>query len=189
MEREDTALAEVVFLYSDFLLSFFQKEFKVLERNDIMTVMDDLFMSLWERPGQYDPARSKLKSYLVMALRGDLRNAVKRKEQRREIHAVDVELIADSLEQEAEDPWQTASDREKLERIYGRLREIFPFEPDYTVACMVVEGIRSREKYARVLGLEDLPPDEYASEVDRAKDRVKKKLNRNNWKEFLEQNK
>ena len=49
------------------------------------------------------------------------------------------------------------------------------------VAEMVIEKIREREKYAAVLGIEDLSDPEIKAQVDRHKDKIKRKLSRCNW--------
>ena len=84
-----------------------------------------------------------------------------------------------------EDPEKREHDRKRLERVYAALQEIFPDELDYTVAKMVVAGIRDRWEYAEAIGCWNLPKAEMERGVDRYKDKIKTKLKRYNWENIL----
>jgi len=112
-----------------------------------------------------------------MAAGADLKNARER-EKRRAAHHV---ALADvELRSAARNRWWTSTvdpvaddDAESI----ARLREQFHGQ-ERDVVELIVDGERRTERFARVLGLQDRPREEQAREVKRAKDRVKKRLQR-----------
>ena len=132
-----------------------------------------------DRPGRYDPAQAPLRAYLAMAAYGDYRNGTSKERRHTSRQAT---LTGDSLAEV-----EVADDRQELEGLLTRIstREWWPHveeaigDPvDRQVMLMVMNGVRSTESYARVLGIGNLPADEQARQVKKAKDRIAKRLRR-----------
>ena len=182
---EDTALAELIDLHSEGLLEQATGNFgKKLDEQEIMSEMMDLFLSMLERPGQYK-RRQSFRRFLWAALRNDLLNLIDKKTRREKKLADAVEHYHERSAMGGEDPEKREHDRKRLERVYAALQEIFPDELDYTVAKMVVAGIRDRWEYAEAIGCWNLPKAEMERGVDRYKDKIKTKLKRYNWENIL----
>jgi hypothetical protein len=61
---------------------------------------------------------------------------------------------------------------------FAEVREALPDEKDRRAVLLLMEGERSTDAFARVWGLEELPPDDRFAEVKRNKDRIKVRLRR-----------
>jgi hypothetical protein len=145
------------------------------------SIATDLLLDVGTRPEQYDPDRLSLFAYLRMAARGDVSNALE-KEQRRTAHYVSWENVEigtharNSTWTSAADPADEvieALDREKV----LAMREQFN-DRDWECVLLLLDGERRTEPFAVALGLQDRPKGQQALEVKRAKDRLKKKLQR-----------
>jgi hypothetical protein len=132
-----------------------------------------------DRPDRYDPAQAPLRAYLGMAAYGDYRNATSKERRHTSRQAT---LTGDSLTEV-----EIADDRQELEGLLARIsaREWWPHveeaisDPvDRQVLLMVMNGVRSTESFARVLGIGGLPAGEQARQVKKAKDRIAKRLRR-----------
>jgi RNA polymerase sigma-70 factor (ECF subfamily) len=113
-----------------------------------------------------------------MAAEGDLKNALAKLRRRKE-----KEITLDDVDLEAADgnrmegPGDAAGEMD-VDDIRSGVRRLFPDPRDRQVADLVLDGERSIEPFARLLGLEGLPVDERRREVKRHKDRIKKRLER-----------
>ena len=185
--RDPTAPTDLADQYLPLLLDWLRRTFH--EDDALLTeVAIELILSLGERPEQYDPNRRPLPTYLRMAARWDLKNALAR-ESRRTAHLVpldidddppsDVEVRPRARNREwarTPDPADTVVDALYREKVLA-MREYFD-ERDWEVVELQMDGERRTERYASVLGLQDRPRDEQVRAVKRAKDRIKKRLQR-----------
>lgn len=146
--------------------------------SDIAT---DLILDLGERPERYDADKRSLTGYLRMAANRDVLNA-RQSEHRRVAHLAPLARVElqpparNSTQAGTSDPADTVADAPDDERIRA-MRTHFN-DRDWAVAELQLEGERSTARYAAVLGLADRPEEEQKREVKRAKDRVKKRLQR-----------
>lgn len=178
---DPTAPTDLANQYLPPLLDWLRHRFSNKDDALLTEVAIELILNLGERPEQYDPNRLSLSAYLRMAARGDLKNALARESRRVAHHAQldDVEVQSRARNREwarASDPADTVVDalyREKALAMRGHFDE-----RDWEVVELQMDGERRTERYASVLGLQDRPRDEQVRAVKRAKDRIKKRLQR-----------
>jgi RNA polymerase sigma-70 factor (ECF subfamily) len=149
----------------------------------VETIATDVVLATAEHPERYQPDRGSLGNYLHMAARGDLLNAFKRDSRRaaRERPMDPVELAAlegNSLQDDA-DPAEIVAARESVDpALLALVRDNFSVRDRQIVELMVVDEVRDTNVYARLLGIEHLPPEQRKREVKRVKDRLIKRLRR-----------
>jgi len=135
-------------------------------------------------PERYDPARASLLGWLVWQANADLIN-IYRSAQRQFERNVEIKSQLRNDSDDAEQPFDTvggSSDRYPVledSGMWARIRVAFPDrrERELIWRCWV-EGERSTEVAAAILGLTDLPTAEQQQQVKIVKDRIKKKLRR-----------
>jgi RNA polymerase sigma-70 factor (ECF subfamily) len=177
------ATAELAEAYLDPLARWLQLRFPKEDPHLLQDAAIDAVLSLAERPHQYDPGRSSLATYLRMAARRDVLNAL-RSQRRRQRHQAPVEAV--ELEQRAgnslldvvDDPAESIVRAEPLSaELATLLHETFD-GPERQVVQLMLEGERRTAVYAQLLGLDRRPEIEQAREVKRVKDRLQKRLQR-----------
>lgn len=136
-------------------------------------------------PNRYDPNRASLVGWLVMQAHGDLKNDHASKLRRFERDwLVESELPPDpNTDAPPMVGDQVASHDTVLavetSAVFAAVRAAFPDERDRQLIWLTcIEGSRSTDEAARVLGLENLPSAERTAQVKRAKDRVMRRLRR-----------
>jgi DNA-directed RNA polymerase specialized sigma24 family protein len=178
-----TAPAEIAELFLPELVRDLRGRYRNLHDPDVVDLaVEDAVLSYLRRPGQFDPARSTLWRYLRMSARGDLLNLLA---QSKAILATQsgpevIELDSADTEYEIEDGSLAVEDQVSmnLSPIWQTLEELFDDLPDREVALLLMERVRSMAQYARALGAEAMPREEQERVVKRAKDRVRKTLQR-----------
>jgi len=151
---------------------------RLRESDFLRDAASDALISYIKQPTQFDPAKRGLFGFLVMAAEGDLRNALAKTTRRkqREISVEDVELAGAGGKERLDAP--DLDTRLEVERMRGRIGELFKDPRDREAVELLIEGERSTEAFAKVWGLERLSAKEQASQVKRYKDRIKKMLDR-----------
>ena len=81
MERDETALREVIALYGGVLLGMARRV--VADPGLAEEVAQDAFVALWRRPGAFDPTRGSLQAFLLGVTRYKAIDLVRREETRR----------------------------------------------------------------------------------------------------------
>jgi RNA polymerase sigma-70 factor (ECF subfamily) len=183
------ASAELVDAVYEPLVERLQRAFpKVRDPALIRDAVTDALMAYIEIPGSYEPSRRDLLGYLEMAARGDLLNALARTRRRdqREIPVANVELQAldgnSSLNMSAGHHESKTADTEGVVNLQAAVDTLFPEARDRELAALVVAGERSTRRFAEVLSLTHLAPDEQRRVVKQHKDRIKKRLRRSGEK-------
>jgi RNA polymerase sigma-70 factor (ECF subfamily) len=146
----------------------------------------DAVLNYAERPDQFDPSKRGLFGYLEMSAHGDLLNAlaaVKRRRQReRSLDVVELPLEQRNKASMTREPSATLEDHVisdlTSQRMIARVREAAETPQDVKVLQLMIDGERSTERYAEVLGLQNLTAVQRRREVKRHKDRMKKRLER-----------
>jgi hypothetical protein len=182
LSRDPTATSDLVVSYLEPLTAWLRSTFPREDDALLETVATDLLLSVGERPEQYDPDRLSLMSYLHMAARGDVRNAreSEHRHTRRHSPLEDVELRPPARNSQwaiASDPADTVLAALDDGDTVLAMRHHFD-ETEWEVVQMVLDGERRTVEFARVLSLHDLPRAAQVREVKRAKDRLKKRLQR-----------
>lgn len=135
-------------------------------------------------PHIYNPDRSSLFNFLLMAADRDLRN-LWAAEKRRLKHEVidldrdesDVALNGSEAElvDERANPDRLDLDQDELK---ARIQQVLPDPRDQEMLALMMEGERRTEAFAQILGITSLPPAEQRTVVKRHKDRIKQRLRR-----------
>ena len=136
-----------------------------------------------EHPEHYDPARLGLGSYLGMAARGDLKNALQ-KASRRGAHQAPLEAVElggvarNPFTEDADDPAEpVAGGGTTTPALLAVVHAAFQPQ-ERAVLALMLDGERRTAVYARLLGLEHRSTTDQAREVKRVKDRFDKRLRR-----------
>jgi DNA-directed RNA polymerase specialized sigma24 family protein len=183
---DPTASAELFENYQGKLVNALSKF--LWQRDDSLTVdaATDALFEYIQNPSAYDPGKSRLFSYLFLAAKRDLINAVNRKATR-EKHEISTNVVEDGESDrnnmlEAVD--RNAPDEPRQVRImYGRelglkLMEEISDPIDRAVLALMVENVRETDEYVSVLGITHLPAAEQRKKVKLHKDRINKQLER-----------
>ncbi len=131
-----------------------------------------------DEPERYDPERSTLRSYLGMMAHSHFRDA-RKKEQRYADHQVSFSLLS-ALEMEQ----QLASSTEEVENAFvvkeslEQLNAAFTDPIERRIVSLIVNRVRSRDPYVRVLNLQHLSEPEQRKEVKRVRERLVKRMRR-----------
>lgn len=181
LQHDPTAPSDLAERYLPSLVDALQSTFPDIDDALLEDVAIELILAFAQRPEHYDPGRAGLASYLRMAARRDVQNAIQ-SQRRRDHHHVPLEdvelhpLARNILWASNRDPADTLADRLDDERV-ARLREQFQ-GTEREVVDLMIEGERRTEAYAPMLGLQDRSRIEQAREVKRVKDRLKKRMQR-----------
>ena len=137
----------------------------------------DALISYIKNPGQYDPGKKDLLSYLVMSSKGDLKNllAKQKRRKKREILIENVDNCGSNRE--------LINDRGivgeiELKEMKGEITDIFDNTLDRSLVELILSGERNVAEFSRLLGIDNLPIEEQRRIVKRHKDRIKKRLER-----------
>lgn len=178
---DPTAPSDLLCAYLSPLVARLCREFPRVDETVLHDVAMDLLIDLGMRPQRYDPTRSALSTYLRMAARRDVLNALdhEQRRSRRTAPLDDVELRPsawNSLWTRSSDPAATMLDADGDARVAALLDHFAGCERE--VVTLIVEGERDTGRYATLLGIQDRPWDEQRREVKRVKDRLKGRLKR-----------
>jgi RNA polymerase sigma-70 factor, ECF subfamily len=183
LRRDSAAPSDLADHYLDGLVTSLRRAF-LRDRVDddlLVTIAIELILDVGERPEQYDPDRLGLSPYLLMAAKRDVLNALQSERRRadRQVSLENVELRAPAWNRQwanTSDPADKAVDAFVHERA-ATMRAQFVGR-DREVVDLMLDGERRTQVFANVLGLLDRSRDEQVSEVKRAKDRLKKRMQR-----------
>ena len=133
------------------------------------TASVEALTSYFKNPDTYDPTKLSLAKYLLMAAKGDLRNAIER-EARIANQAAELEKKLVEL------PPPTAEHLRNSDLLEEQARPFLPDPVDQRIFSLMTDGIRDTDAYAAVLGIEDAPVSERQQKVKACKDRIIKRL-------------
>ncbi|MER3458884.1 MAG: hypothetical protein C4309_09920 [Chloroflexota bacterium] len=136
-------------------------------------------------PHIYNPNRSSLFNFLLMAADRDLRNLWAAEKRRLKYEAIDLDRDesdvalngseAEYLVDERANPDRLDLDQDELK---ARIQQVLPDPRDQKMLALMVEGERHTEAFAQILGITSLPLAEQRAVVKRHKDRIKQRLRR-----------
>ena len=183
---EPTASAELFEHYQGRLVNVLRKLLWQRDESMVIDAATDALFEFIRNPGSYDPAKSPLFNYLVLAAKRDLINAVSKKVTREqsEIAMCDVEddesggnKIEETVDQNAPD------DLRRVRIMYGRevaskLMEEMSNPTDRAILSLMVDNVRETMEYASILGITNLSASEQRKRVKLHKDRIGKQLER-----------
>ena len=128
----------------------------------------------FKSPNNYDPQKRGLKGYLEMIAYRDMQNLLQKEYRRiKRTASLDVALHLSDGNNLSE----SVIDDIEAKRVFDEwTRDLTP--PDRNLLSLMVDGERSTEAAAQALDITHLPTAERAREVKKAKDRLKKRLQR-----------
>lgn len=183
LQGDPTAPSEVILAYLEPLTQRLRQRFPDVKDEAIIqdAVTDALFQYV-KSPGQFDPGKSSLSSYLTMAARGDLLNALAR-ERRRAGRQVPLEAVAEgalpgNTLREDEQPEASTDEQMAASKLMHCVLQQVPDLRDREILELMLAGERKTTRYAGVLQIEDRSEPEQRTIVKRHKDRLKKRLHR-----------
>jgi len=180
------ASAELFENFQGRLVNVLRKSFWQRDESLVVDAVTDALFGYIRNPGSYDPEKSRLFNYLVLAAKRDLINAVNSKVNREksEISMSAVEDDQSGRNNVKETVDGNAPDASRRVRImYGRelelklLREISN-STDRAVLALMIDDVRETTEYASVLGITNLSATEQRKQVKMHKDRIGKQLER-----------
>jgi len=152
----------------------------------------DVFMDYIDAPERYDAGRGPLIRWLELAAHRDLVNLYRSNKQRLAIETQPLSAIAGTLASSGELPSKAAvvgaaslpdapESVDRLDRVQflGRIRAVCPDERERKLIwAHWVEGERSSERLAQIIGVDHLPVDQRRRKVKNACDVARRKLKR-----------
>ncbi|MBI1884768.1 MAG: sigma-70 family RNA polymerase sigma factor [Chloroflexi bacterium] len=179
LQGDPTAPSEVILTYLEPLIGRLRQRFPDVKDETIIrdAVTDALFQYV-QSPGRFNPAKSSLASYLTMAARGDLLNALAR-ERRRAARQVPLETVAEAaLARNTLEESEDSSDSMAASPLMQAIPQEVSDPTDRELLEMILTGERKTARYAQALGIADRSETEQRKIVKRHKDRLKKRLRR-----------
>ncbi len=185
MAGDVTAFAELCEQALPHLLSFVRAQFPQVHPHVQESIIIDCLLSYSAAPDQYDSQQLSLLSYLRMAVRGDMLNALqKQKRYEQRLADLDDPVVEQQLAQQADsgalnalDDWlQTHTQMPRQDVLRAMYQELA--HADRAILLLMLDGVRDTARFAAVLGVANKDILVQRQAVKRAKDRIKKQLQR-----------
>jgi|SRR3990172_6665826 len=182
-QGDPAAPSEVILAYLEPLNRRLRQRFPwVQDETLIQDATTDALFQYVQSPERFDPTKSSLSSYLTMAARGDLLNALAR-ERRRSARQVPLETVAEAALagntlEEDESPGSAEEDRMAASQFMHHVLQQVPDPQDRELLKLMLAGERKTIRYAGLLQIEHRSEAEQRRIVKRHKDRLKKRLQR-----------
>jgi RNA polymerase sigma-70 factor (ECF subfamily) len=170
---------------------------QVRDPSMIDSIVIDTLLNASKLGARYDPARGSLWTYLYIDVEGDLRNELARlrKSKQQEVSLAaplndsglsvedliedrNVDIETQTLERLEPAILDSLPPVVKLETVLGCAATIVTNAKDEQLLHLILAGERRTETYAAILGIEELPADQQQRDVNRHKDRLKRRLTR-----------
>lgn len=194
LKGDDLALSMLYELYGESVVAKLKSLYRQIGRTDdaiIFEAVNEAFFGYYKRPMTFDPGKNTLRRFLEIAAERDLKNLLEKNKTRshgKEKLLKDVELDAKSgnrpTEEERNPEFQVIYDHSMTE-IEKELRTHFNTDEDVELAKLVLSKVRETEKYASILGIDELPDKEKRTIVKKNKDRIKAVIDRKNIEEAI----
>jgi RNA polymerase sigma-70 factor (ECF subfamily) len=184
--RDPTAPADLAEIYLQDINSALARRHPEVDSSIPTTAAIDAILDFAEHPERFDPSRSSLRRYLLMAGEGDLRNALRaearHRKRRAPVDVVEQAAATGNIEETALGAGDPVGD-EVVTRIVAhearrRLAELTPSKVERAAMELLITGERRTDPYAELLGIAHLPAVERRRQVKRLKDRLTKRLQR-----------
>jgi len=151
--------------------------------HDELDAVVDAVMDFVKAPERFDPSQMGILSFLEMAARRNLSNALVslRRQNMRILQAGAVALEESARNEKERRPLDALSRRERTRRMLDAIdaEQSKSFSPEeVAVLRLIADGERATDRYAEVLGLSDKPVVEQRRIVKQVKDRLMKRLKR-----------
>ncbi len=182
LQCDITAFAELSENALPYLISFLQTIFPHTDTHLHDMVAIDCLLNYQAKPQQYNHNKLSLFAFLKMSARRDMLNALDRetRQVRRLVDLNDADLAAnESLlsDEAAMEEWLKDHTDLSLDEIFAEVDGMFN-QQETAVLYLMLEGERSTDVFADVLGIDNLDTAYQRREVKRIKDRIIKRLQR-----------
>jgi RNA polymerase sigma-70 factor (ECF subfamily) len=179
---DPTAPSQVILAHLDPLTRRLRGRFPdIRDETLLLDAATDALLDYVQSPSKFDPSKSSLTTYLTLAARGDLLNALA-KSQRRSSRQVSIEIVAEPEDigniPEEGDPAEQVADLTAARDLTDAMLKLITEQRDRQLLALMVDGERRTEPYARLLGISHLDEGEKRRTVKQHKDRIKKRLQR-----------
>lgn len=185
LKKDATAFAELCEQALPHLVEYLRGCFAGVDGDLLETATIDCLLGYHTHPEQFRTGGITLYAYLRMAARYDTLNALDRL-RRHERRSVPLEALDASLENQSLEPG--FGQRELDELVSGRTKSSLPEilkilekeldEVEKRVLWLMLQGERDSQPYVAILGIEPMDLQGQRNEVNKAKDRIMKKLRR-----------
>ena len=180
-----TAPADLAESYLEDLVGRLARAYPRVEEHVVITAAIDALLGVASHPERVELAKGALRSYLLMAARGDLLNALRASRRRREreqsIELVEVAALERNIQRDGSksDPTSDAAlAAVESSSVRRDVDGVAQSDAEAAVLQMMLEGERRTVVYAAILNLKDLDPVAQRTEVKKVKDRLKLRLRR-----------
>jgi len=174
--EDPTASAELYKAIFLPLVGWLHVKGRTTDKELIRDAATDALVDYIKHPDKWNPGRGTLVSYICMAADRDLLNALE-KVQRIRKH----EILSADVEDEGFDRNVLPEDESPADAMDGLLSALerqVTSETDRRFLALMLKGERSTDKFAEVLGIQNLPKQGKARTVKQHKDRLKKVIER-----------
>ncbi|MXV14341.1 hypothetical protein [Hufsiella ginkgonis] len=186
--QDSLALSKLYDKYGELIMGKLSRHYPKIAMKDESVILDAVnqaFFGYYKNPTTFNPQLSSLHRFLEIAAERDLKNIIQKeaKHNNKQNLPEDVELennFWNRIQKQEEDGESKLIFKETAHLLEVILAEHFDESADRDIAKMILAGERETKPYAQVLKLSDEPTDIQKAEVKRAKDRIKKVLERNN---------
>jgi hypothetical protein len=183
-QLDPVAPAELCRAFIEPLVGWLESEFPWADPHLCRAAAGEALVDYVRDPQRYRPEDGALPAYLRMAARGDLLNLLRKEGRHHRGRApwsvVELGEEAGKIHGGDKDPSRLVQDREEEARWQARWQVVRQActEEEQRVLDLMSAGERRTDVYAEALGLGELPAAEQERAVKRAKDRLKKRLER-----------
>jgi RNA polymerase sigma-70 factor, ECF subfamily len=185
LKGDVTAFAELCELALPHLVLFLRSKFSYVENDEQETVAIDCLLKYNANPAQFRTGGIALFAYLRMSARYDMLNAMDQRN-RREGRLVSLDSLNGNSDVPGQEDFTEQVHLDEMLQEYTSLSfdeilSIIQANLDATekkVFWLMLEGERSTQRFAEVLGITHLDEQEQRDETKRVKDRLMKKLRR-----------
>ena len=174
------ASSECVVRWLPSLVRRLSTAFSWLAARDEQFVMEAALEALMDytmNPTKYDPGRASLGSYLFMAAKNDLKNALRR-DLKQSRGASSIHLVEESLAGGNVNFEERAIARADAQVAWELVKGELTVPLDRRLLSLMLQGERTTEAYGEVLAILHLPEQEQKHIVKRHKDRISRRLER-----------
>ena len=181
VDGDDTASADIANIFFDGLVEWLiQINRSTVAEELCIQAAEDAWIALIKNPASFNPGREKrLGEYLRMSAQGDLRNLLQKEGRQRKKSLEVVQLSDDDgkyLETD-DDPSLPIQIQEAAEQSDGHVDDGLS-ENELRVLALMRGGEKKTSVFAEALGISDWDKKEKAAEVQRVKNKIRKRISR-----------
>jgi Sigma-70 region 2 len=185
VDGDVTAPVELATIYIDGLIKLLidKNSWKVPEELCVEAA-EDAWIALVKNPNSFNPEKGKrLGNYLSMSAQGDLRNRLRDEGRKRgkSLEVVQLSVNEGKLLETTDDPSLPLRIQEEMEQVREGFIPIVSdglSDGESRVLDLIMQGERKATVYAQALGIDHLPKKEKTNEVNRVKNKIKKRIKR-----------